>query len=34
MLFLGTTFFGARYTVDPSPTMAKDVKNIFIEKLV
>lgn len=31
MLFLGTTFFGARYTVDPSPTMAKDIKNIYIE---
>lgn len=31
MLFLGTTFFGARYTVDPSPTTAKDIKNIYIE---
>lgn len=31
MLFLGTTFFGARYTLDPSPTIAKDIKNIYIE---
>ena len=31
MLFLGTTFFGARYTADPSPTLAKDVKDIHIE---
>ena len=31
MLFLGTTFFGSRYTLDPSPTTAKDIKNIYIE---
>lgn len=31
MLFLGTTFFGARYTLDPSPTMAKNIKKIYIE---
>ena len=30
MLFLGTTFLGARYVMDPSPTKAKDVKNIYI----
>lgn len=30
MLFLGTTFLGARYVVDPSPTMAKNVKDIYI----
>ena len=30
MFFLGTTFFGARDVIDPSPTMAKDIKNIDI----
>lgn len=31
MLFLGTTFLGARYVIDPSPTMTKNVKDIHIE---
>lgn len=31
MLFLGTTFLGARYTLDPSPTRAKNVSDIAIE---
>lgn len=30
MLFLGTTFLGARYTLDPSPTRAKNVSDIKI----
>lgn len=31
MLFLGTTFFSGRNTIDPSPTKAKDIHNISIQ---
>lgn len=30
MLFLGTTFFGAKYTIDPSPLLAKDLFDITL----
>ena len=30
MFFLGTTFFSGRHTLDPTPTSAKNIKNIAI----
>lgn len=31
MLFLGTTFFSGRHTIDPSPTVAQNIKEITLE---